>query len=128
MRYDVKNLNIWKNSDNRRNRLSRCRVKEIRGAGFTVPVYMGEQLLNADIESLNLSVRSYNCLRKAGWNTVGDVLNSIDCWDDLEKIKNLGKNSRIEIRDRIIFYQKTLLTEAEYAAYASRVRELNKLG
>lgn len=127
MRYNIKTLNIWKTQDNRKNRLSKNRIKEITGAGFTVPMYMGAQLLNADVESLNLSVRSYNCLKRAGWNTIGDILKAIESWEDLGKVRNLGKTSLIEIRDQIIFFQKSLLSESEKATYAEMVRELNKL-
>lgn len=128
MIYNLKTLNIWKAEDNRKNRLSKNRIKEIRGAGFTVPMYMGAQLLNVSVDDLNLSVRSSNCLKRVGFNTVGDVLNAIDSWDDLNRIKNLGKTSLIEIRDQIITYQKSLLSEPEKIAFSEKVRELNRLG
>ena len=36
------------------------------GARPRIPVYMGEELMGAPIEDLELSVRSFNCLRKIG--------------------------------------------------------------
>ena len=47
------------------------------------------------IEELDLSVRSNNCLRRAGINTVGDLINKSE--DDLKKIRNLNTQSLEEI-------------------------------
>lgn len=128
MIYNIRTLNIWKMEDNRRNRLSKNRIKEISGAGFTVPMYMGAQLLSTSVDDLNLSVRSSNCLKRAGWHTVGDVLNAIESWEDLGRVRNLGRTSLIEIRDQIVNYQKSLLSEPERIAFSEKVRELNKIG
>jgi DNA-directed RNA polymerase alpha subunit len=44
---------------------------------------MGEELMAAPIEDLELSVRSFNCLRRAGLFTVGELVSSIGGRDDL---------------------------------------------
>lgn len=51
--------------------------------------------LKMSIEELSLSMRSYNCLKKAGKQTVGDLVNMSQ--NELSKIKNLGKKSLEEI-------------------------------
>lgn len=51
------------------------------------------------IENLDLSMRSYNCLRRAGIRTIGDLLNFT--YYDLIKIRNLGRKSMKEILDTI---------------------------
>lgn len=51
------------------------------------------------IEELTLTVRSYNCLKKVGIDTVGDLLKLTK--DDLRKVKNLGKKSVDEILEKM---------------------------
>lgn len=51
------------------------------------------------IEELDLTVRSYNCLKRAGMNTVKDVVNRSPA--DLLKVRNLGKTNRDEVVERI---------------------------
>ncbi len=48
-----------------------------------------------NIDELELSVRSYNCLKRAGINTVGELVNKTP--DDMMKVRNLGKKSLEEV-------------------------------
>ena len=50
-----------------------------------------EKVLEQSIEELDLSVRSYNCLKRAGINTVEDLANKTE--DDMMKVRNLGRKS-----------------------------------
>ena len=54
-----------------------------------------EKVLEMTIEELDLSVRSFNCLKRAGINTVGDLINKSE--DDMMKVRNLGKKSLEEV-------------------------------
>ena len=54
-----------------------------------------EKVLEMTIEELDLSVRSFNCLNRAGINTVGDLINKSE--DDMMKVRNLGKKSLEEV-------------------------------
>ena len=47
------------------------------------------------IEELDLSVRSFNCLKRAGINTVEDLINKSE--DDMMKVRNLGRKSLEEV-------------------------------
>ena len=47
------------------------------------------------IEELDLSVRSYNCLKRAGINTVEDLTNKSE--EDMMKVRNLGRKSLEEV-------------------------------
>lgn len=91
--YDVKNLNIWKTVETKSNN--------------------DQMFRNADITELNLSVRSFNCLKRANCNTIQDVLN---CMGDeglgLRKIRNLGNRSEIEIKERIEEYRSFCATQS----------------
>ncbi len=54
---------------------------------------------NLTIEDLDLSVRSYNCLKRAGITTVDELTELSE--DDMMKFKNLGKKSLKEIKDKL---------------------------
>ena len=88
-------------------------------------VYMGEELMGAPIEDLELSVRSFNCLRRAGLFTVGELVSSIEGRDDLLRIRNLGARSAEEIMQALMQYQYLLLPERQRGKYLKRMVELN---
>lgn len=54
-----------------------------------------EKVLEMTIEELDLSVRSFNCLKRAGINTVEDLTNKSE--DDMMKVRNLGTKSLAEV-------------------------------
>nr|MDD5837717.1 DNA-directed RNA polymerase subunit alpha [Eubacteriales bacterium] len=54
-----------------------------------------EKVLEMTIEELDLSVRSFNCLKRAGINTVGDLIGKSE--DDMMKVRNLGRKSLDEV-------------------------------
>ena len=51
------------------------------------------------IEELDLSVRSYNCLKRAGINTVEELTEKTE--DDMMKVRNLGKKSLEEVIQKL---------------------------
>jgi len=53
------------------------------------------QVLEMTIEELDLSVRAFNCLKRAGINTVEDLINRSE--EDMIKVRNLGKKSLEEV-------------------------------
>lgn len=55
--------------------------------------------LETSIEDLDFSVRAYNCLKRAGINTLQDLVNKSE--SDMMKIRNLGKKSLKEVLDKI---------------------------
>ena len=54
-----------------------------------------EKVLEMTIEELDLSVRSFNCLKRAGINTVEDLIGKTE--DDMMKVRNLGRKSLDEV-------------------------------
>lgn len=54
-----------------------------------------DKVLEMNIEELDLSVRSYNCLKRAQVNTVEDLVNKTE--DDMMKVRNLGRKSLEEV-------------------------------
>lgn len=54
-----------------------------------------DKVLDMTIEELDLSVRSFNCLKRAGINTVGDLMNTTE--EEMMKVRNLGRKSLEEV-------------------------------
>lgn len=70
-----------------------------------------EKVLEMTIEELDLSVRSYNCLKRAGINTVEELTNKSE--DDMMKVRNLGKKSLEEVRFKLAELDLGLRSEDE---------------
>ena len=58
-----------------------------------------EKALEMTIEELDLSVRSFNCLKRAGINTVGDLIGKSE--DEMMKVRNLGRKSLEEVMAKL---------------------------
>lgn len=90
---NIKDLNIWK-------------AEEKQNCSNDV-------FLNTEITDLSLTVRSFNCLKRANCNTVGDVLDCIgEEGQGLRRIRNLGSKSETEIIEKINEYRKSCETNA----------------
>ncbi|AUJ29031.1 MAG: DNA-directed RNA polymerase subunit alpha [Liquorilactobacillus hordei] len=59
-----------------------------------------EKMLEMTIEELDLSVRSYNCLKRAGINTVQELTNKSEA--DMMKVRNLGRKSLEEVKNKLV--------------------------
>ena len=60
------------------------------------------KLLEMSIEDMDLSVRSYNCLKRANINTVEDLTKKTE--EDMLKVKNLGRKSLDEVINKLTSY------------------------
>lgn len=73
------------------------------GAGADIMVEKGdagkEKVLEMTIEELDLSVRSFNCLKRAGINTVEDLISRTE--DDMMKVRNFGRKSLEEVINKL---------------------------
>ena len=58
-----------------------------------------EKILEMNIEDLDLSVRSYNCLKRAGINTVEELVQRDE--DEMMKVRNLGRKSLEEVQQKL---------------------------
>lgn len=65
--------------------------------GTTGQPNKGQQMM---IEDLDLSVRSYNCLKRAGIQTVDELTQKTE--DEMMRVRNLGKKSLKEVKDKLI--------------------------
>ena len=58
-----------------------------------------DRLLEMTVEELDLSVRSYNCLKRAGINTLAELTRRTE--EDMMKVRNLGKKSLAEVKEKL---------------------------
>lgn len=80
--YDIRSLNIWKQEPESEK--------------------SKDAYLAADISELVLSVRAFNCLKRAGCNTVQDIYSCMgEDGQGLRKIRNLGSTSENEICEKL---------------------------
>lgn len=59
-----------------------------------------EKVLEMTIEELDLSVRSYNCLKRAGINSVQELITKSE--EDMMKVRNLGRKSLEEVQEKLV--------------------------
>ena len=77
-------------------------TKNDRG-GYSVKIKEKDIIKQADtIEDLDLSVRSYNCLRRAGIQTLQELAEKT--MFDMMKVRNLGRKSLKEIHEKMLEY------------------------
>ena len=70
-----------------------------------------EAILNKTIEELEFSVRSFNCLKRAGINTVGDLVNKSP--EEMMRVRNLGKKSLEEVISKLAEYGLSFAIDKE---------------
>ena len=58
------------------------------------------------IEELDFSVRTYNCLKKANIQTVGDLCKTTE--DELMNIRNFGRKSLVEVQEKLVQFGHSL--------------------
>ena len=58
-----------------------------------------QKILDMNIDDMDLSVRSYNCLKRANIQTVGDLTRKTE--EDMLKVRNLGRKSLDEVIARL---------------------------
>ena len=100
-------------------------IGKLFGAGARIRLPFSERACNTKIDDLNLSVRSYNGLMRAGLTTVDKIIDYMQ-EDKLLNIRNLGKNSKAEINVRIYEFGYNCLSERARKEFAKNLFELNK--
>jgi DNA-directed RNA polymerase subunit alpha len=113
--YDKLTMEIWTNgslrpqealaqaarilTDHLRLFLDLADVDEAAAPGGEEPKDREARIKDMPIEELDLSVRSFNCLKRAGINTVAELVQKTD--EDMMKVRNLGKKSLEEVKQKL---------------------------
>ncbi len=100
-------------------------VNEKKGAKLKFRMYFTEEMWNTPINALELSVRSYHSLKRAGLDTIGDIAEAVSNGMDLGTIRNCGAKSRREIQEHLFIYQYYSLKPEKRVAYLAEVVEIN---
>ena len=107
------------------NSIEGVELKEKRGGKFHFPLHLTNQMSGLSIEALSLSVRSYNALKRAGFNTIGELARAISSGNDLKSIRNCGAKSTREIMEQLFLYQYFSLRPELREDYLLEVVALN---
>ena len=90
-------------------------LKRKPGGKFHFLMYMTQSMRDRSIEDLDLSARAYHCLKRAGYNTIGELTQAVSSGIPLKSIRNCGTNSAIEIMSSLFLFQyNSLPTESQY--------------
>ncbi len=87
-------------------------LSETMGARSTVvdkPEKERNKVLDLTIEELDLSVRSFNCLKRANINTVADLISKTE--EEMMKVRNLGRKSLEEVMNKLAMMDLSLAPE-----------------
>lgn len=99
-------------------------IRQHKGV-FRFPVYPDSEPMQDDIMAMELSVRSYNCLKRAGFSTISSLVKGINGREDLMRIRNCGAKSQREIMLSIFLYQYSKMKPEKREMYQEKVREMN---
>lgn len=98
---------------------------------FHYHVMFTAEQMKQDVEVLDLSVRAYHCLKRFGFNTLGNLINGIYTKENetskrqLLKVRNLGKNTAEEILMKLFYYQFNVLPDSQKREYMLEVAASN---
>ena len=101
-------------------------LKEKHGGKYYFNLHMTEQMYDSNIEALDLSVRSYNCLKRGGYDKIGTLAEYISGGNELKRIRNCGAKSVREIMEHLFVYQYYALRPERREAFLRETVELNK--
>ena len=103
------------------NRIDGVNLHEKKGGKFRFYMNLTNTMKNEPIESLDLSVRSFNSLKRAGFHTIGDVAQAVASGRELKGIRNCGAKSVREIMEHLFLYQYNSLPQERQNKYLIEV-------
>ena len=107
------------------NSLDGVTLREKHGGNFKFRMYMTKEMMSAPIEVLDLSMRPANCLKRAGFKTVGDVVKAVAPEQGIGNLRNCGKKSVREIKEQLFLFNYNCMDAKRQEAYLQEVVLLN---
>lgn len=101
------------------------KIYEKKGEKFYFNFYLNKRAEETQIEALDLGVRAYNSLKRAGYSTIGELVVAIAGGVEIGKIRNCGEKSRREIMEKLFLYQYNALPQEKREGYVKEVILLN---
>ena len=108
------------------NSLHGVELKEKHNSKFWFRIHVTNSMENVSIDDMDLSVRDYHSLKRAGYHTVGDLLDGIEKGQDLSKIRNCGAKSIREIKEKLFLLQYDSLPSYRQPTYLDEVVAINR--
>ena len=105
--------------------LAGTRLHERKGGKFYFNFYLNNKAGDTPIEALDLGVRAYNSLKRAGYSTIGELAEAIAEGTEFAKIRNCGAKSCREIMEKLFLYQYSALPQEKRAKYILEVVQMN---
>ncbi|WP_178297678.1 DNA-directed RNA polymerase subunit alpha C-terminal domain-containing protein [Butyrivibrio hungatei] len=100
-------------------------IREKKGGKFFYRIYLNSKMSETPIENLELGVKAYNSLKRAGFCTIGDLAEAIASGTEISKIRNCGTKSCREIMEKLFLYQLSCLPQEKRESYVKEVILLN---
>ena len=100
-------------------------VHEKKGGKFFFNIYLNSKMSETPIETLELGVRAYNSLKRAGYSTIGELAEAIASGTEISKIRNCGTKSCREIMEKLFLYQYSALPQEKRAKYILEAVQMN---
>ena len=109
------------------NSMDGVELTEKKGGRFHFRLHLTEQMMSVPLETLDLGQRSYNCLKRAGYSTIGDLARSVSEGKELKMIRNCGAKSAREIMEQLFLFQYVSLSPKEREDYLKEVVLINRV-
>lgn len=100
-------------------------IMKLKGGHIRYSVYIDAPYMNADITDLELSARAQNGLLRARYRTIKEVVEAIQCNDDLKGIRGMGSKSSEEIMLGIFLYQFHCLAKEKRQLWLEDMLRIN---
>ena len=100
-------------------------LKRKPGGKFHFPMYMTQSMKDRSIEDMDLSARAYHCLKRAGYNTIGELTQAVSDGMSLKSIRNCGITSAMEIMSCLFLFQYNMLPAEQRYEYLVDVVRAN---
>ena len=97
------------------------KVSQLKEEEEAIRLSIPEEQFNMPVEQLNLSVRTMNCLRRGGIETVGYLISKTE--KELLALRNFGRKSEQELEERLKEMELSLRSEAELAPSTEEGKE-----
>ncbi len=100
-------------------------LHEKKGAKLYFNFYLNSRAEETPIEVLDLGMRAYNSLKRAGYSTIGELAAAIAGGTEIGRIRNCGAKSCREIMEKLFLYQYNVLPQEKREGYVREVILLN---
>ena len=100
-------------------------LKRKPGGKFHFPMYMTQSMKDRSIEDMDLSARAYHCLKRAGYNTIGELTQAVSDGMSLKSIRNCGITSAMEIMSSLFLFQYNMFPAEQRYEYLVDVIKVN---